>query len=163
MNCRSALGRYSQTVLGPASLGQAKVLVPTCKGWHREALRRRPKSFSSSWHLPVAFQALAGSEPGERRLAPLPAVPIKVYGANEHGAHAPYMKVPADTLVPLDSDLSFVAGAAIAIAIAIACGTGTAWGALERMGLTGRDTIAVFGQGPVGLSATLLVKARGPG
>ena len=29
------------------------------------------------------------------------------------------------------------------------------------MGLTGRDTIAIFGQGPVGLSATLLAKAQG--
>ncbi|MDE2198358.1 MAG: zinc-binding dehydrogenase [Rhodospirillales bacterium] len=83
------------------------------------------------------------------------SVPVKVYGQNANGAHAPYMKVPASTLVPLDERLSFAAGAAIS------CGTGTAWGALERMGLTGRDTVAVFGQGPVGLSATMLAKAQG--
>lgn len=77
------------------------------------------------------------------------------YSANAHGAHAPYMKVAASTLVALDDALSFEAGAAIA------CGTGTAWGALERLGLSGRETIAVFGQGPVGLSATLLATARG--
>ncbi|WP_255504081.1 zinc-binding dehydrogenase [Caballeronia sp. EK] len=65
------------------------------------------------------------------------------------------MKVPADTLVPLHERLSFAAGAAIS------CGTGTAWGAFERMGITGRDVVAVFGQGPVGLSATLLAKAQG--
>jgi threonine dehydrogenase-like Zn-dependent dehydrogenase len=65
------------------------------------------------------------------------------------------MKVPADTLVPLDDRLSFEAGAAIS------CGTGTAWGAFERIGLTGRDTVAVFGQGPVGLSATMIAKAQG--
>lgn len=82
-------------------------------------------------------------------------VPMIVYGTDAHGAHAPYMKVPAATLVPLHDRLSFVAGAAIS------CGTGTAWGAFERMGLTGRDTVAVFGQGPVGLSATLLAKAQG--
>jgi threonine dehydrogenase-like Zn-dependent dehydrogenase len=82
-------------------------------------------------------------------------VPVTVYGTDAHGAHAPFMKVPADTLVPLDERLSFAAGAAIS------CGTGTAWGAFERMGLTGRDTIAIFGQGPVGLSATLLAKAQG--
>ncbi|MFM0529898.1 zinc-binding dehydrogenase [Paraburkholderia strydomiana] len=81
--------------------------------------------------------------------------PITVYGTDTHGAHAPYMKVTADTLVPLDERLSFEAGAAIS------CGTGTAWGAFERIGLTGRDTVAVFGQGPVGLSATLLAKAQG--
>jgi threonine dehydrogenase-like Zn-dependent dehydrogenase len=82
-------------------------------------------------------------------------VPVTVYGIDGHGAHAPFMKVRADTLVPLDERLSFVAGAAIS------CGTGTAWGAFERMGLTGRDTLAVFGQGPVGLSATLIAKAQG--
>jgi len=82
-------------------------------------------------------------------------VSVTVYGTDAHGAHAPYMKVPAATLVPLDERLSFAAGAAIS------CGTGTAWGAFERMGLSGRDTIAIFGQGPVGLSATLLAKAQG--
>lgn len=80
---------------------------------------------------------------------------VTVYGTDEHGAHAPYMKVPASTLVPLDERLSFAAGAAIS------CGAGTAWGAFERMGISGRDTIAIFGQGPVGLSATLLAKAQG--
>ena len=77
------------------------------------------------------------------------------YSANAHGAHAPYMKVAADTLVPLDDALSFEAGAAIA------CGTGTAWGALERLQTRGSETIAVFGQGPVGLSATMLASAGG--
>src|SRR6185369_4582504 len=37
-----------------------------------------------------------------------------------------------------------------------ACGTGTAFGALRRMHIAGGNTLAVFGQGPVGLSATLL-------
>lgn len=77
------------------------------------------------------------------------------YSANAHGAHAPYIKVAAATLVPLHEALSFEAGAAIA------CGTGTAWGALERLRPSGNETIAVFGQGPVGLSATLLASARG--
>ncbi len=79
----------------------------------------------------------------------------EVYGATGHGAHAKYMKCPARTLVPLPDELSFDAGAAIS------CGTGTAWGALHRLGLQGDQTIAVFGQGPVGLSATLLAAELG--
>jgi threonine dehydrogenase-like Zn-dependent dehydrogenase len=79
----------------------------------------------------------------------------EVYGATGHGAHARYMKCPARTLVPLPDELSFEAGAAIS------CGTGTAWGALHRLGLLGDHTIAVFGQGPVGLSATLLAAEMG--
>jgi threonine dehydrogenase-like Zn-dependent dehydrogenase len=78
-----------------------------------------------------------------------------VYGATGHGAHAPHMKVPAHTLVPLPEELSFATGAAIS------CGTGTAFGALRRMNLSGRDTVAIVGQGPVGLSATQLAAAMG--
>ena len=78
-----------------------------------------------------------------------------VYGATAHGAHAAYMKVPASTLVTLPETLSFSAGAAIS------CGTGTAFNALKRMNLTGRDTIAVFGQGPVGISAVMFANEMG--
>jgi threonine dehydrogenase-like Zn-dependent dehydrogenase len=46
-------------------------------------------------------------------------------------------------------------------AAAIGCGTGTAWGALRRLELRGSDTVAVFGQGPVGLAATQLASAMG--
>jgi len=80
---------------------------------------------------------------------------IVVYGATGHGGHAPYMKVPASSLVPLPDQLSFEEGAAVS------CGTGTAYGALRRLDVSGRDTLAVFGQGPVGLSATLLGRAMG--
>jgi threonine dehydrogenase-like Zn-dependent dehydrogenase len=79
----------------------------------------------------------------------------EVYGVTGHGAHARYMKCPARTLVPLPDELSFAAGASIS------CGTGTAWGALHRLGLQGDHTIAIFGQGPVGLAATLLAAQMG--
>jgi threonine dehydrogenase-like Zn-dependent dehydrogenase len=80
---------------------------------------------------------------------------ITVFGVTANGGHADYLKVPARTLVPLPEELSFVEGAAVA------CGTGTAYGALRRMHLAGGSTLAVFGQGPVGLSATLLGAAMG--
>src|ERR687896_1007820 len=80
---------------------------------------------------------------------------ITVYGVTAHGGHADYLKVPVRTLVPLPEELSFAQGAAVA------CGTGTAYGALRRMRVAGGDTLAVFGQGPVGLSATLLGAAMG--
>ncbi len=80
---------------------------------------------------------------------------IVVYGATGHGGHAPFMTVEASTLVPLPDELTFEEGAAIS------CGTGTAYWALKRIDVSGRDTIAIFGQGPVGLSATMLGKAMG--
>ena len=50
---------------------------------------------------------------------------IVVYGMTGHGGHAPYMVVPASTLVPLPEELSFEEGAAVS------CGTGTAYQALR--------------------------------
>lgn len=78
-----------------------------------------------------------------------------IYGTTGHGGHAPYMLVPAHTLVPLPEALSFTEGAAVS------CGTGTAYGAIRRMKLPEGATLAVIGQGPVGLSATLLASAMG--
>lgn len=76
-------------------------------------------------------------------------------GLNGDGAHAEFMKIPAHTLITLPDELSYKTGAAIS------CGTGTAFAALKRVDLSADETIAVFGQGPVGLSATMLAKAFG--
>ena len=78
-----------------------------------------------------------------------------VYGITAPCGHAAFMRVPASTLVPLPDELSFAEGAAIS------CGTGTAYQALKRIDVSGRDTLALFGQGPVGLSATMLGHAMG--
>src|SRR5205823_3033903 len=79
----------------------------------------------------------------------------EVMGFSANGGNAPYLLAPATSLVPLPDELSFAEGAAIA------CGTGTAYSALKRLDISGRDTLAVFGQGPVGLAATQLATAMG--
>lgn len=78
-----------------------------------------------------------------------------VYGNNGHGAHARYMVCPAHTLIPLPDGMSFEVGAAVS------CGTGTAYTALRRIKMDGGSTLAVFRQGPVGLSGTMLARAMG--
>lgn len=83
------------------------------------------------------------------------SAPVAIYGNNANGGHAPYLTVPASTLVALPDELSFATGAAIS------CGTGTAYAALRRLGLSGADTIAIIGQGPVGLSGTQFATAFG--
>ena len=79
----------------------------------------------------------------------------EVFGVTGHGAHAKYMKCPADTLVKLRQDISFKSGAAIS------CGTGTAWGAIDRLCLRSHEILAVFGLGPVGLSAVMIASSMG--
>ena len=76
-------------------------------------------------------------------------------GGTAPGSHTERIVVPLQSVIPMPDGLSFLAAAAIS------CGTGTAWGALHRLQLRGDDTIAIFGQGPVGLAATQLAHAMG--
>lgn len=79
----------------------------------------------------------------------------EVYGSTKDGGHQDFLLAPAYACVPLREELTFEEGAAIA------CGTGTAYHAVKRLGLRGADTVAIFGQGPVGLSATMFAAAMG--
>jgi threonine dehydrogenase-like Zn-dependent dehydrogenase len=139
--------------------------------------RRDPDRAFISGHEPCGAIAAVGSHvtdwrPGERVMmhhyagcgqckycrvgySQLCLVGHKTYGANAHGANADYLLAPARTLVRMPDTLSDAEGAAVA------CGTGTAYMALKRLDVSGRDTLAVFGQGPVGLSATMLGAAMG--
>jgi threonine dehydrogenase-like Zn-dependent dehydrogenase len=76
-------------------------------------------------------------------------------GATAPGSHAEFVALPVGTLVARPEGLTDLAAAAIS------CGTGTAWNALRRLQVSGADTIAVSGQGPVGLAATQLATAMG--
>ncbi len=71
------------------------------------------------------------------------------------GGHEDFMVVPARVCMRMPDALSFEAGAAIS------CGSGTAYAAVKKLAVSGRDTLAVFGQGPVGLSATQFGAAMG--
>ena len=77
------------------------------------------------------------------------------YGSSKNGGHEDYLLCPASTCVPLPDEVSFEEGSALA------CGSGTAFFGLKRLNLTGMDTLAIFGQGPVGLSGTIFAKAMG--
>ncbi len=77
------------------------------------------------------------------------------YGRTNHGGHAERIAVSETACVPMPDGLSYEEGAACA------CGTGTAYDALKRLDLSVRDTFAIYGQGPVGLSAALFGVATG--
>jgi len=79
----------------------------------------------------------------------------EVYGSTAHGGHQEYMLVPSYTCIPMPDELDFAAAAACS------CGTGTAFHAVKRIQPTGLDTVAIFGQGPVGLSATMFAAQMG--
>ncbi len=77
------------------------------------------------------------------------------YGWQRDGGHAEYLLAEERTLVALPEPLSYEDGAIVA------CGLGTAYAAIERLGVSGRDRVLITGLGPVGLGAALLCKAMG--
>ncbi len=81
--------------------------------------------------------------------------PGTTMAVHANGGHAPYTVVPATTLLPMPTGLSFRAGAALG------CGTGTAWGAIKRLGGVEDTVTVIVGQGPVGLSATMFAASMG--
>ena len=77
------------------------------------------------------------------------------YGWQRNGGHAPYLLAEENTCVLLPDNLTYEDGALVA------CGFGTAWEALTRINVGGRDRLLVTGLGPVGLAAAMLGKALG--
>ena len=77
------------------------------------------------------------------------------YGWQRDGGHAEYLLAEENTCLSLPDNLSYVDGALVA------CGFGTAWEALTRIGLNGRDRLLITGLGPVGLAAAMLGRALG--
>jgi threonine dehydrogenase-like Zn-dependent dehydrogenase len=71
------------------------------------------------------------------------------------GPNADFMVVDERNCLPLPDELSFEDGAFIA------CIAGTGFSALRKLALNGEQTVAIFGQGPVGLTGTVMAKALG--
>jgi threonine dehydrogenase-like Zn-dependent dehydrogenase len=79
----------------------------------------------------------------------------RYYGGSRHGGHGDYMTAHESTCVRMPDAVSFEEGAYLA------CGASTAFHALKKLDVSGRDVLAVFGQGPVGLAATMFGEAMG--
>ena len=79
------------------------------------------------------------------------------YGWQRDGGHAEYLLAEERTCLALPDSLSYVDGALVS------CGFGTAYEALVRLDMSGRDSLLVTGLGPVGLAAAMLARQMGAG
>lgn len=77
------------------------------------------------------------------------------YGWGLNGGFADYMVARAISLLPMPDNLSFAAGAFLT------CAATTSYSAVKKVAVSGVDTVAVFGLGPVGLSAIIWAKVMG--
>lgn len=77
------------------------------------------------------------------------------YGYQRHGGMGEYLLADEASCIPLPDELSYMDGALIA------CGSGTAYEALLRAGVSGKDRVLITGLGPVGLSIGLIAQGLG--
>jgi Zn-dependent alcohol dehydrogenases len=79
----------------------------------------------------------------------------KCIGFDLHGGDADYMVVPERNCMKLPDQLSFLSAAVSTDAV------GTLYHAQKRLGISGKDTLAIFGLGPMGGAGILVAKALG--
>ncbi len=79
----------------------------------------------------------------------------RAYGWQRDGGHSDYLLADEHDLILLPDSLDYVDGACAA------CGFGTAYEALVRLAICGRDRLLITGLGPVGMAAGLLAKKLG--
>ena len=77
------------------------------------------------------------------------------YGWQRDGGHADVLLAEERDLLELPDSLTYLDGACVA------CGFGTAYEALCRVDLSGRDRLLITGLGPVGLAVGLLAEKLG--
>jgi len=76
-------------------------------------------------------------------------------GTNCDGSWSDFMLTRAGSCMKLPERLSFIDGAIMA------CTGGTVFRAIERLGVTGFDTVAIYGMGPLGLCGVLFARSMG--
>lgn len=79
----------------------------------------------------------------------------KCVGFDIDGGDAEYVVVPAENCLPIPDEMSFEVAALSTDMI------GTQYSTQARLGVSGTDTVAVFGLGPMGAAGVLVAKARG--
>ena len=79
----------------------------------------------------------------------------RAYGWQRDGGMSEYLLAEEKDLVYLPDRLTYSDGAQVA------CGFGTVYEGIEKIGISGNDSVLITGLGPVGLAAAMLVKAMG--
>ncbi len=77
------------------------------------------------------------------------------YGVVRDGSSADFILAPERDCMSIPDALDFKR------AVIISCAGGTAYQSINRLNVSGADTVAIFGLGPVGLCAVIMAAARG--
>jgi 2-desacetyl-2-hydroxyethyl bacteriochlorophyllide A dehydrogenase len=80
---------------------------------------------------------------------------FKCIGFDSHGGDADYMVAPAENCMRLPDDMNFITAAVSTDAV------GTLYHAQKRLNISGRDTLVMFGLGPMGNAGVMIAKGLG--
>lgn len=80
---------------------------------------------------------------------------FKCIGFDLHGGDAEYIVVPEEYCMKIPDEMSYVTAAVSTDAV------GTLYHAQKRLGISGRDTVAVYGIGPMGGAGIIVAKGLG--
>ncbi|MCP3761028.1 zinc-binding dehydrogenase [Domibacillus sp. A3M-37] len=80
---------------------------------------------------------------------------FKCIGFDAHGGDADYMVAPAENCMRLPDEMDFVTAAVSTDAV------GTLYHAQKRLNISGRDTLVMFGLGPMGNAGVMIAKGLG--
>lgn len=80
---------------------------------------------------------------------------FKCIGFDSHGGDADYMVVPSENCLRIPDSMSFVTAAVATDAV------GTLYHAQKKLGISGRDTVVIFGLGPMGNAGVMVAKGLG--
>jgi len=80
---------------------------------------------------------------------------LRIYGGDKDGADAEFMIAKARCCLKLPSELSFIDG------VLLSCNAGSSYEAIRRLGASAMHKVAVYGLGPVGLTAVMILKKIG--
>jgi threonine dehydrogenase-like Zn-dependent dehydrogenase len=81
----------------------------------------------------------------------------RAYGWQRDGGMAEYLLAEEKDLVHLPDELTYSDGAQVA------CGFGTVYEGLQKIGISGNDSVLITGLGPVGLATAALCRKMGSG
>ena len=81
----------------------------------------------------------------------------RAYGWQRDGGMADYLLAEEKDLINLPEELSYADGAQVA------CGFGTVYEGLQKIGISGNDSVLITGLGPVGLATGALCRKLGAG
>jgi propanol-preferring alcohol dehydrogenase len=154
--CRSDMSLYDgDPVVGGAAAGTGSVIPGHEPAGEVSAVGSAVRNVAEGDRVAVYLAVGCGHCPWCDRGYRMLCREWQCIGFDLDGGDAEYIRIPAVNCLPIPDDMTFEVAAVSTDMI------GTQYSTQKRLGVSGMDTVAVSGVGPMGAAAILVAKARG--